>query len=106
MRPAPAPDGPDGLILFDGVCLFCSRWVRWVIRRDVARRFRFATVQSDIGGRLARSVGIDPESPQSNVLFVGRQALFKSDASLGVLSSLPGWAWTRALAAVPRPWRD
>jgi predicted DCC family thiol-disulfide oxidoreductase YuxK len=106
MKPVPAPDGPDGLILFDGVCLFCSRWVRWLIRQDAARRFRFATVQSDIGGRLARAVGIDPEAPQSNVLFADGQALFKSDASLAVLSSLPGWRWTRALIGAPRPWRD
>ena len=40
-RPVPAPDLPDGLILFDGVCLLCSAWVRFVVKRDPAARFRF-----------------------------------------------------------------
>jgi predicted DCC family thiol-disulfide oxidoreductase YuxK len=35
----PWPD--DDVILYDGVCVFCSRWVRIVAARDVKRRFRF-----------------------------------------------------------------
>jgi predicted DCC family thiol-disulfide oxidoreductase YuxK len=31
----------DDVILFDGVCVFCSRWVRFVAARDVEKRFRF-----------------------------------------------------------------
>ena len=30
----------------------------------------------------------------------------KSDAALTVLSNLPGWGWTRALFAAPKPLRD
>ena len=30
----------------------------------------------------------------------------KSDAALTVLSNLPGWGWTRALFAVPKPLRN
>jgi predicted DCC family thiol-disulfide oxidoreductase YuxK len=33
-------------------------------------------------------------------------AWFKSDAALTVLSALPGWRWTRALFAVPKPVRN
>ncbi|MGR0189217.1 DCC1-like thiol-disulfide oxidoreductase family protein, partial [Azospirillum aestuarii] len=36
----------DDVILYDGVCIFCSRWVRFVIARDTARRFRFTPIQS------------------------------------------------------------
>ena len=31
----------DDVILFDGVCIFCSRWVRFVAARDTAAHFRF-----------------------------------------------------------------
>lgn len=106
MKPVPAPGEPEGLILYDGVCVFCSRWVRWVIERDRGGRFRFAPVQGVHGRRIAQSLGLDPEAPQSNAVIVGGMALFKSDATLSVLSSLPGWGWTRAFLAIPRPIRD
>ena len=106
MKPVPAPGEPEGLILYDGVCVFCSRWVRWVIARDRAGRFRFAPVQGAYGRRMAQSLGLDPDAPQSNAVIAGGMALFKSDATLAVLSSLPGWGWTRTLVAVPRPIRD
>lgn len=37
--PRPAHDVPEGLILFDGVSLLCSGWVRFVIERDPEARF-------------------------------------------------------------------
>jgi hypothetical protein len=30
---------PNGVIVFDGVCVLCSGWVRFVIERDSAARF-------------------------------------------------------------------
>ena len=51
------------MILFDGVCVFCSRWVRFVAKRDAAKRFRFTPIQSDYGARLAQAFGIDPAIP-------------------------------------------
>ncbi|WGR94740.1 thiol-disulfide oxidoreductase DCC family protein [Bradyrhizobium sp. ISRA443] len=96
----------DDVILYDGVCVFCSRWVRFVIARDTARRFRFTPIQSDYGTRLAKAFGIDPDDPDTNALVRGGVAYMKSDAALTVLSHLPGWEWTRVLFAVPKPLRD
>lgn len=95
----PWPD--DGIILYDGVCIFCSSWVRFVARRDVARRFRFTPIQSDYGTRLAHHFGIDPDDPDTNAVVHGGVAYFKSDAALTVLSLLPGWRWVRMLFALP-----
>ena len=36
----------DDVILYDGVCIFCSRWVRFVATRNTARRFRFTAIPS------------------------------------------------------------
>jgi predicted DCC family thiol-disulfide oxidoreductase YuxK len=96
----------DDVILYDGVCIFCSRWVRFVIARDAQRRFRFTPIQSDYGTRLAQAFGIDPADPDTNAVIHGGVAYFKSDAALTVLSSLPGWGWVRVLFWVPKPLRD
>ena len=101
---SPWPD--DNVILYDGVCVFCSRWVRFVARRDVEQRFRFTAIQSDYGTRLAQAFGINPDDPDTNAVIHGGEAFFKSDAALTVLSNLPGWGWVRILRAVPKPLRD
>ena len=100
----PWPD--DDVILYDGVCVFCSRWVRFVAMRDVAQRFRFTAIQSGYGTRLAQAFGINADDPDTNAVVHGGIAYFKSDAVLTVLSSLPGWRWVRVLRAVPKPLRD
>lgn len=91
----------DDIILYDGVCIFCSRWVRFVATRDVVKRFRFTPIQSDYGTRLAKHFGIDPNDPDTNAVIHGGAAYFKSDAALTVLSQLPRWSWVRVLFAVP-----
>jgi predicted DCC family thiol-disulfide oxidoreductase YuxK len=96
----------DDVILFDGVCIFCSRWVRFVATRDTVRRFRFTPIQSDYGTRLAQVFGIDPDDPDTNAVVHGGKAFFKSDAALTVLSQLPGWSWVRVLFVVPKPLRN
>ena len=96
----------DDVILYDGVCIFCSRWIRFIATRDVAGRFRFTPIQSDYGARLARTFGIDPDDPDTNAVVHGGVAYLKSDAALTVLGSLPGWRWVSVLRLVPKPLRD
>jgi predicted DCC family thiol-disulfide oxidoreductase YuxK len=96
----------DDLILYDGVCVFCSRWVRFVAARDKEQRFRFTAIQSGYGTRLAQAFGIDPGDPDTNAVVHGGVAYFKSDAALTVLGHLPGWGWVGVLRLVPKPLRD
>jgi predicted DCC family thiol-disulfide oxidoreductase YuxK len=96
----------DDVILYDGVCVFCSRWVRFVAARDRDARFRFTAIQSGYGTRLARAFGIDPQDPDTNAVIHAGVAYFKSDAALTVLGHLPGWSFVRVLFAVPKPLRD
>ena len=100
----PWPD--NDVILYDGVCVFCSRWVHFVAVRDVERRFRFTAIQSGYGTRLARAFGIDPDDPDTNAVVHDGEVFLKSDAALTVLSHLPGWRWVRVLRSVPKPLRD
>jgi predicted DCC family thiol-disulfide oxidoreductase YuxK len=103
-EPSAWPD--DGIILYDGVCVLCSGWVRFVMRRDVARRFRFTPIQSPYGCRLAQTLGIDPAAPVTNAVILAGHALRRSDATLAVLSRLPNWGWVNVLHVVPRGMRD
>lgn len=103
---APKPWLDDDVILYDGVCVFCSRWIRFVATRDVNRRFRFTAIQSGYGARLAQAFGIDPADPDTNAVVHGGVAYFKSDGALTVLSSLPGWGWVRIVLTLPKPLRD
>jgi predicted DCC family thiol-disulfide oxidoreductase YuxK len=96
----------DGIILYDGVCILCSAWVRFVASRDTARRFRFTPVESPYGSRLAAALGIDADDPDTNAVVIDGRALMRSDAALAVVSRLPGWGWVRVLRLVPRPARD
>ncbi len=96
----------DDVILYDGVCVFCSRWVRFVATRDVEQRFRFTAIQSGYGTRMAQAFGIDPGDPDTNAVVHGGVAYFKSDAALTVLGHLPRWGWVRVLRLVPKPLRD
>jgi predicted DCC family thiol-disulfide oxidoreductase YuxK len=100
----PWPD--DDVILYDGVCIFCSRWIQFVAKRDTDHRFRFTPIQSDYGSRLARHFGIDPADPDTNAVIHGGAAYVRSDAALTVLSTLPGWQWVRVLFAVPNALRN
>ena len=104
--PVSTPDLPDGLILFDGVCVFCSRWVRFVIARDAEARFRFLPIQSEQGRDLAARLGVNPDVPETNVVVMDGRALMKSDAALSVLGVLKGVRWLGALRHVPRWMRD
>lgn len=96
----------DDVILFDGVCVFCSRWVRFVAKRDTQKRFRFTAIQSAYGAGLANAVGIDPDDPDTNAVIHGGVVHTKSDGALTVLSNLPRWRFACIFFAVPRPVRD
>ncbi|HWG06658.1 MAG TPA: thiol-disulfide oxidoreductase DCC family protein [Beijerinckiaceae bacterium] len=102
--PSPWPD--DDVILYDGVCVFCSRWTRFIAAHDREQRFRFTAIQSAYGTRLAQAFGIDPNDPDTNAVIHGGSAYFKSDATLTVISNLPGWRCARVLFAVPKPLRN
>jgi predicted DCC family thiol-disulfide oxidoreductase YuxK len=96
----------DDVILYDGVCVFCSRWIAFIATRDTTKCFRFTAIQSAYGTRLAQALGIDPADPDTNAVIHGGVAWKKSDGALTVLSNLPGWRWTRVLFAVPKPLRN
>ncbi len=72
------------IILFDGVCKFCDASVQFVIKRDKHNRFRFCTLQSSAGQRLATEFGVLDPNLTSMVLLENNKAYTKSSAALRV----------------------
>lgn len=93
-------------ILFDGVCVLCSRTYRFVTLRDRAKLFRFVPIQTDEGRALAARHGIDADNPDTFALIEDDVLLTRSDAALRIAAALPGWGWTRMLRLIPRFLRD
>ena len=98
----------DAIIVFDGVCVLCSRWTRFVLRFDHAHHFRLAAMQTDAGRELLRSNGLDPDDPSTFIVIDGGRAYTESAALVQVLSRF-SWPWRLVagmLRVVPRAVRD
>lgn len=102
-----AKPSPPAVVLFDGVCNLCNAWVRFVIDRDPAGRFVFATLQGEVGRRLiAGRTGKDPDLG-SVVLLEEGKVRTRSTAALRIARRLRGgWPLLYAFVAIPRPLRD
>jgi predicted DCC family thiol-disulfide oxidoreductase YuxK len=98
----------DSIIVFDGVCVLCSRWVDFVLRHDRDTRYKFAAMQTASGRDLLTQHGIDPVDPLSFLLLEGKQGYTDTDAIVRILRNFgPGWKFVALLVAiVPRFIRD
>ena len=95
------------VLVFDGVCVLCSRWVQFIVRHDRDARIRLAPMQSDAGRALLAKFGLDPDDPLSLLYVVDGRGYQDSDAILRVLASFGGaWRASALLRVIPRFVRD
>lgn len=76
------------IIVFDGECVLCSGWVRFLLKRDRAGRFRFAVTQSYTGRVLMERAGVNPYDPSTFVLSDGGSITVQTEAIASVLGTL------------------
>jgi len=97
----------DRVILFDGVCVLCSYWARFLIRFDKDRRYKLATVQSDEGKAILVWCGLPTDEYDTLVFVEGRDFYVRSTAIIKVLRGL-SFPWKLAVVGLlfPRPLRD
>jgi predicted DCC family thiol-disulfide oxidoreductase YuxK len=103
------PADPGPVVLFDGVCNLCDASVRFIVDRDSAEVFRFASLDSSAAHALlegAERRGSDP-LPDSVLLVEEGRVYDRSTAALRIARRL-GWPWKLAYAFVwiPRFVRD
>jgi len=83
------------ILLYDGVCGLCNRLVQFVLRRDPAGMFRFAALQSTLGGRILSRHGVDARDLDTVYVVVNADQpdeilLPRSDAVIFILRRLEG----------------
>lgn len=98
------------LILFDGDCNLCHGLVRFVIKRDRKAKYRFASLQSEVGqAALKTAMGSDGmvTLPDSIVLVQHGKVRMKSTAALAIARGIR-WPWPLLAVfwLVPYPLRD
>lgn len=95
------------LIVFDGVCVLCTAWLRFVLKNDRRGDFMFATVQSPAGQQLLANHGLDPDDPASFLVVVDGKSYNESGGMIRVVSDFGGaWRMIKLLYVVPGPIRD
>ena len=95
------------LVLFDGVCNFCSGSVNFLIKQDKGKKLKFAPLQSAAAQALLPARGLNNHALNSFILIEGQNAYVRSTAALRLLSYLPWyWQWARLFWIVPRFIRD
>jgi predicted DCC family thiol-disulfide oxidoreductase YuxK len=100
---------PAATILFDGVCNLCNGFVQFVIQRDKAGYFRFASLQSAAGQALLAEHGIrlGAVGPETVVLVEQNRTYTHSTAVLRIARRMGGgWPLLYVFSAVPRFVRD
>lgn len=78
------------IILFDGVCNFCSFWVDFVLKRDKNDLFKFSAIQSSKGIELVKKYNLDSSWQDTFLLISGNKVYTKSTAALIVCKQLKG----------------
>ena len=95
------------IVLFDGVCNLCNGSVQFILQRDPAGKFRFASLQSDLAQRLLTERGLDPKALDSVVVIDGGRLYRESDAALRIARDMKGaWKALTVFRVIPRPLRD
>ncbi len=109
MEQQPWPGNPRRpVILFDGLCNLCAGSVRFVLERDPAGAFDFASLQSEAARRVRGEAGLTPaDLPDSVVLVDAEGVHVRSDAGLRIAARLRApWPLVAVFRVVPRAIRD
>jgi predicted DCC family thiol-disulfide oxidoreductase YuxK len=109
---------PHPILLYDGVCGLCNRFVQFILCRDHKKVFRLASLQSDLAARILARHGVNPD-PLDTVYVVldhetfesetkTERLLSRSNAVLFVLQQLgPPWPLLASFAKlIPQFLRD
>ncbi|HRH63623.1 MAG TPA: DCC1-like thiol-disulfide oxidoreductase family protein [Bacteroidia bacterium] len=76
------------ILIFDGECNLCNNWVNLVIRFDKKQRFKFCTLQSEIGRKLIGEQFSLDTFPETVVLFENGKLFTHSTAALKIVQHL------------------
>lgn len=95
------------VVVFDGECAFCNRWVDFLLRFDRRDIFRFTARQSESGAAFSRQAGLPEGGVGSIIVAENGNTLLRSAAVIRMLSLLgPPFSWVAIFRLIPAPLRD
>jgi|Transcript_1758 predicted DCC family thiol-disulfide oxidoreductase YuxK len=96
LQAANSSDELSNIVLFDGMCNFCNKWVDILLTLDTDKKVKFCPAQSAKGKEYLTKIGRNADELSTVVLiksFKGHQNVYlKSDAVLKVMAQL-GFFW-------------
>jgi predicted DCC family thiol-disulfide oxidoreductase YuxK len=97
----------NGIVLYDGTCLFCHASMRFIAGRDARGYFRFGAAQDPRTLPLLEQHGLGAITESTVILLEGDRVYHKSTAALRIARHLAGpWKLMTIFLLVPRPIRD
>lgn len=82
------------LIIFDGECVFCSAFFRFMLKHDRKEIFHYATAQSPLGQALYSALNLPLTDFETNLVITKGRIQQRLDA------------FAAAMAELPQPWRS
>lgn len=89
------PQFPDdrAIFIFDGYCVLCSGFVRFILKHDKPGAIRLLAGQSGLGQAVYRHLGLDPGNFETNILLCHGRAWYKSQGTIRIFQLL-GFPWS------------
>lgn len=95
------------VVVFDGVCVLCSGFLKFMLKHDKRQQFQFVIAQSDLGEELYAHLGFKSADYDTNVIIVGGRIYTKLDAFAAAMGALGGiWSIAGIVRILPRPISD
>ena len=98
------PPFPDdrAVVFYDGVCVLCSGFARFVIRHDVERKIMLCQAQSPLGQAIYRHYGLSATEFETYLLLWQGRLFVKSAAFFEIMGIIGGvWSLVRILRIFP-----
>lgn len=95
------------VVLFDGVCNLCNGAVQFIIKRDPAEKFLFASLQSPAAKQLLGEFELSTDDLYSVIVLKNGKRYDRSDALIEIAKDLPGlWPVLTCFRILPKFFRD
>lgn len=98
----------QSIILFDGDCNLCNRFVQFVLDHDKKEHYTFSSLQSPLGQEIQHTIKLDASKLDSILLYHSNgEFAQKSTAALNIFASFGGfWQLFKLFQIVPVSLRD
>jgi len=93
---------PNDLVLYDGVCGLCDRFVQSLLKRDTKQIFRFAPLQGETAGTVRAHYPHLPETLSTVAYLKNGTLLLRSRAVFAIWKELGGgWGFLAGFRFLP-----